>query len=188
MKLIIGLGNPGKKYINTRHNIGFVIVDEFKKTNEFSDWKKSTKFKAEFCKGENLGEKIILAKPLTYMNNSGQTVKSLARFYKIKSHDIWVVHDDIDLPLGKVRITQKASAAGHNGVQSIIDNLKTNEFVRFRIGIASETKKIIPAEKYVLQKFKTEEKSELEEIIKFTIQAINTALLGGITEAQNEFN
>ncbi len=188
MKLIVGLGNPGKKYENTRHNVGFIVIDKFYQNNGFSEWKGSKRFKAKFCKAKGVTEQIILAKPETFMNKSGQAVRSLAAFYKIKPHDIWVLHDEIDLPTGKLRISQNASAGGHNGIKSIIEELGTSEFVRFRIGVAGQMRVKISAEKYVLQKFSKEEKAQIDEFLKFAVQAINTALISGITEAQNEYN
>lgn len=190
MKLIVGLGNPGKKYEQTWHNVGFMVIDQIQasKPDEFLKFKNSRKHKAEVCDGLNPAEKIILAKPQTFMNNSGQTVRSLAKFYKIKHDDIWVIHDDIDLPLGKIRISQNSSAGGHKGVQSIIDELKTQEFVRFRIGVQPTTPMKIPTEKYVLQKINKDDKVIIDETIETVLGAIEVTLAEGVTEAMNEFN
>ncbi len=135
MILIVGLGNPGKKYQLTRHNIGFQVVDEFVKKNNFPDFKISKKFNALISEGIVDGAKVILAKPQTFMNNSGKAVKSLIRNWKLEIRNLVVVHDDIDLPLGKIKISIGRGSAGHKGVQSIIDELATKNFVRFRIGI-----------------------------------------------------
>ena len=134
MLLIIGLGNPGKEYEKTRHNIGFVVLNKLMADLELDDWADNKKFRAEIAEGKIDKEKILLFKPQTFMNNSGQSVSAAAKFYKIKPADIWVIHDDLDLPLGKIKIQRDRSSAGHNGVQSIIDALSTQNFVRFRIG------------------------------------------------------
>lgn len=190
MKLIIGLGNPGKKYDQTWHNVGFLTIDQIQvnKPEEFLKLKNSRKHKAEICEGTSPEEKIILIKPQTFMNNSGQAVKSLARFYKIKPHDLWVIHDDIDLPLGKIRISQNSSAAGHKGVQSIIEELGTQEFIRFRIGIQPTTPIKVTTEKYVLQKIDKAGKVIIDEVMGKVLAAIEVTLAQGVTEAMNEFN
>lgn len=190
MRLIIGLGNPEKKYEHTWHNIGFIVIDAIQKNkcDEFVKFKNSKKYKAEICEGVSPEEKIILAKPQTYMNNSGQAVKALIDFYKIKPNNIWVIHDDIDLPVGKIRISQNASAGGHKGVQSIIDTIGTQEFVRFRLGIQKEPPVKMPAENYVLQKIDENSKVAIDEMIQKTLSAIEIANLQGISEAMNEFN
>jgi len=190
MKLLVGLGNPGKKYQATWHNVGFMVVDllKDKEFDQSSKFKNSTKFKAEICEGEILGEKIILTKPKTFMNNSGQAVSALVNFYKIKPEDLWLIHDDIDLPLAKIRISQNSSAAGHKGVQSVIDNLGLQNFVRFRIGIRSEKPLKIPTEKYVLQKIDKPGKIVINQTIEKILTAIEVTLDQGVTEAMNQFN
>ncbi len=190
MKLIVGLGNYGKKYEDTWHNAGFVAIDEFfrQQTGDFKPWKNSAKFKAEISEGARVEEKMILAKPQTYMNNSGQAVKALAYFYKVDPADIWIIHDDIDLPLGTLRISHNASAAGHRGVQSIIDELGGQHFVRFRLGIRPAADQPIPTEAYVLQKMDKEGKLILAEAIKEALAAIELSLLAGVSQAMNEFN
>jgi len=190
MKLIVGLGNPDKKYENTWHNVGFLAIDqiESRETDEFLKCKNSKKHKAEICENSSPEEKIILAKPQTFMNNSGQAVKSLVKFYKIETRDIWVIHDDIDLPLGKIRISQNSSAAGHKGIQSIIDELGTQEFVRFRIGIQPTKPMKVPTEKYVLKKINKDDKVIINETIQAVLTAIEVSSAEGITEAMNQFN
>jgi len=136
MILIAGLGNPGKKYQGTRHNIGFLVIDQLKTLNP---------------------EGVVLAKPQTFMNNSGKAVKSLLGDYKEKPENLIVVHDDIDLPLGKIKIAKDRGAAGHKGVESIIKELKTKNFTRLRIGIQPKSGKPRKSEIFVLQKFKKEE-------------------------------
>ncbi|MFA6215811.1 MAG: aminoacyl-tRNA hydrolase [Patescibacteria group bacterium] len=190
MKLIVGLGNPGKKYAQTWHNLGFLVIDQIQnsKPDEFLKFKNSDKFKAEICEGNGAGEKIILAKPQTFMNQSGETVRAMANFYKIKPDDLWVINDDIDLPLGKLRISHNASAAGHKGVQSIIDEIGSQKFVRFRLGINQIPPVTLPTEKYVLQKIDEKSMVLINETIKEILAAIEIGLASGIPEAMNEFN
>lgn len=146
MILVVGLGNPGHKYKKTRHNIGFRVIDALKKKISNKD--------------------TVLFKPQIYMNQSGKEVKSLATKYKIPATNIWVIHDDIDLPLGTIRVSQNVSSAGHKGVQSIIDELGTKNFTRIRIGIQPKTEKPQNVERFVLQKFTKEEEKIIKKIIK----------------------
>lgn len=167
MIIIVGLGNPGKKYKNTRHNIGFRVVDEFAKENNFPEFKLSKKFNALISEKEN----IVLVKPQTFMNNSGLVVKKIIQNVKFKIQNSIVVHDDIDLPLGKIRISKNKGAAGHKGVESIIKEIGTKNFTRFRIGINPASAKASAGkaknvEKYVLQKFDKEEKKIIEQVIQ----------------------
>ncbi len=156
MILIIGLGNPGKKFQKTRHNLGFRVIDEFfiknRDVHNFSDFKFEKKFQALIAEGKFNNKKIILAKPQTFMNLSGKGAKLLIAFYKLPIDNLWIIHDDIDIPLGKIRIVKGREAAGHRGIESIIRELKTKDFVRFRIGILPKTGKPKNIEKFVLQK------------------------------------
>lgn len=190
MKLIIGLGNPGKEYEKTWHNVGFKAIEEFRKikTFEFSDFKLSKKFKAEICEGIFSDEKLILIKPQTFMNLSGQAVFALTSFYKIKPKDLWVIHDELDLPLGQIRISQNSSAGGHKGVQSIIDKVGTKNFVRFRLGIKPLKEIKIPAEAYVLKKIDKEDNEILQKAILKIISAIEISLSDNPDKAMNRFN
>jgi len=175
MKLIIGLGNPGLDYSKTRHNLGFRALNELISrisTDKFGIWKEEKKFQALIAESVLNKEKILLAKPLCFMNNSGQTVKKIADYFKIPCHDILVVHDDIDLPLGEVRLQKSRGSAGHKGVQSIIDHLKTKDFLRVRIGIAPENKEQINAEDYVLQNFTLQELESVKIAIKKAAELI----------------
>jgi len=178
MIIIIGLGNSGKKYKNTRHNIGFQIIDEFAKENNFPEFRLSKKFNSLVSESILNNEKIILAKPQTFMNQSGKAAKALTSFYKItppgrvvitrpgRVVDLVVAHDDIDLSLGKIKIVKNRGAAGHKGVESIIKELGTKDFIRFRIGIQPDKGKPKNVEKFVLQKFDKEEKEILKQIIQ----------------------
>ena len=160
MKIIIALGNPGQQYANTRHNAGFIIADELQKSLVFSEFEKNSKFDALVCEKNLGGEKIILAKPQSFMNNSGQVVRKMLDFFKIPKENLVVLHDDLDIELGSFKVSLDSSAAGHNGVQSIIDNLGSQQFKRIRLGIEGAEKKkdrIIPGEVFVLQDFSKEE-------------------------------
>lgn len=137
MKLIVGLGNPGKEYENTRHNVGFMCVDMLQQKFGFPDFTLQKKFSAEITNGNLNNQKIILAKPQTYMNVSGKSVAGLFNFYHLGPNDLWLIYDDIDLPLGKIRVREKGSAGTHNGMKSVIAELGFSNFQRVRIGIES---------------------------------------------------
>jgi PTH1 family peptidyl-tRNA hydrolase len=204
MVLIVGLGNPGEKFKKTRHNLGFRIIDEFLEKNNFPDFRLSGRFKAEISEGEVNDELIVLTKPQTFMNESGKAVKKLignwksalrgVRFASREIGNLVVVHDDIDLPLGKIRIIKNRGAAGHKGVQSIINELKSKNFIRIRIGIKPQ--KIInnkqltinKIEKFVLQKFNKEEEKILKEVIEKVVEAIEFFLKNGPEKTMSEFN
>lgn len=211
MKLIVGLGNPGEKFKYTRHNIGFMVVEKFVKeklplSRSLSAWKKEEKFSAEVCKmptcllaqASTIREDLLVAKPQTYMNLVGLTVRRLADFYKIETSKIWVVHDDIDLPLGKIRIRRGGASAGHNGIDSMIRELGKSDFLRFRLGIG-RGKLNIPhtgdhnlhrraIEKYVLSPFRDTEGGEVKKMIKKTVEALEMAIDKRIEVAMNRFN
>ena len=173
MILIVGLGNPGKKYQNTRHNIGSRTIDELESLNL---------------------KDVVLAKPRTFMNNSGQAVKSLIQTYftnntmALLSKYFWIAHDDIDLPLGKIKISKGRGSAGHKGIESIIKELGTKNFVRFRIGICPKTGKPKNPERFVLQNFNKEEEKIVKEAIKKTAEAIEFCLKEGLEKAMTKFN
>lgn len=169
MKIIFGLGNPGDKYAGTRHNVGFEIVEKIKETWNFPDFKFNKKFNAEISKGDVEGKEILLVKPQTFMNLSGQAVASALDFYKLTPDDIIVIHDDLDIAVGKYRIAVDSSSAGHNGVQNIIETLATQKFKRLRVGIGEETKEgaIVcrtGVHDYVLGKFSEEEAEKISKI------------------------
>ncbi len=190
MKIIIGLGNPGEEYEKTRHNIGFAVISNFRlKVSDFSDWKINKKFNAEISEGKIRGEKIVLLKPHTFMNNSGQAVAAATHFYKIKSADILVIHDDIDLPLGKMRVKKDGSSGGHRGMESIIAALGTNNFSRLKVGVGpKERPKNFDAANFVLKKFGKGEEKTLNLIIKKTTEAAAMILDQGAEKAMNQFN
>ena len=150
MKLVVGLGNPGKKYSKTKHNIGFISVDHYIDSNNLK-LKKERKFNGKSLK---IGD-LVLLKPHTFMNNSGLSIKAVMDYYDIDIKDILVIYDDLDLPLGKIRLREKGSAGGHNGIKSIISHLKTEEFKRVRVGI--DKNPLIETKNYVLSSFSKKE-------------------------------
>ena len=164
MKIIVGLGNIGPKYLETRHNVGFMMLDELAYNRDCS-WSENKKLKAKICKPDS---DLILAKPQTFMNRSGESVsKIISYFKKAEPKDVIVVHDDVDLEFGEIKLQQGRGSAGHNGVQDIIDKLGTNNFWRFRIGIGRSDNENVSTEDWVLQKFSENELSELKnEIFK----------------------
>lgn len=187
MLLIVGLGNPGKKYEKTRHNVGFTVLDRFAKEVK-TGFKPSTKFESEIAEatltfpGEKKHVKVLLAKPQTYMNESGKAVAKLVNFYKFRTSDqVWIVHDDLDIDLGKIRIRLNGSSAGQKGIQSIIESLGTDQFVRFRVGIKPDGGQNKPAEEFVLENFKTDEletvEEEIEEAVRELIESCNRGII-----------
>ena len=171
MKLIVGLGNPGKKYKKTRHNAGFLAIDKIVSNFNFSSPAFQPKFNAEISEGMINDKKIILAKPQTFMNDSGRAVREIMDYYKIDVENVTIIHDDIDISLGKYKIITNRSSAGHKGVQSIIDHFGTKDFLRIRIGIEIENRKT-PTEKFVLEKFGKEEMKIVEKVIEEIIEKI----------------
>jgi len=186
MKIIVGLGNPGKEFEKTRHNLGFMVLDEFSKKYNFPEFKFKKNFLAEISEKKIGKEKIVLVKPQTFMNDSGKAVKLLIENLKLKTENLIVVHDDLDILFGKIKISFGKGSAGHKGVQSIIDEIGTKNFLRLRVGIKSEGAKI--KEKFVLQKFNKKEEEVLKEIIKFTCQAIEMIIKEGVEKAMSQFN
>ncbi len=185
--VIIGLGNPESKYNKTRHNIGFEIVDNLADKWGFS-WQKNTKFNGLFCEGiAPHNQKVRLLKPLTYMNNSGQSVRAVLDWYKSSLDTILVVYDDMDLPLGKIRMRLSGSAGGHNGMKSIISHLGEQKFPRCRIGIGkSDGKKQTVG--HVLGKFSTTEAPIIDDVISVTRSAIELSLKDGIEKSMSLYN
>ena len=190
VKLIIGLGNPGKKYKYTRHNLGMLVVNSLRKKLRFSDFKLKKRLEALISEGRFGKEKIILALPETFMNDSGRAVKSLAARYKLPTTNIYVIHDDVDIPLGKIRISKSRGAAGHKGVQSVINELKTKNFIRFRIGIKPTpyTLDVKTLDGFVLKKFTKQEKKTIKEVIKKTMDVFELSFKKGLERAMDEFN
>lgn len=184
MKMIVGLGNPGKEYELTRHNIGFMVIDTYAKEYHIDKFKE--KFQGLYAKIFRNGEYFILLKPLSYMNLSGTVIKRFASFYKIKPENIFVIHDDMDLPVGKIKIKFKGSSGGHNGIKNIIENLKTEVFPRLKIGI-SKNDTIDPID-YVIGKFKVDDLTIINRIIDFTPQIIDDFLDYDIEKVMSKYN
>jgi PTH1 family peptidyl-tRNA hydrolase len=173
MKLLVGLGNPGKKYSLTRHNVGFLLIENLIKTYQLPQLKLNKNFKALIVKTKLDDKNFFIALPQTYMNNSGQAVKKICSFYKIKPEDIIVAHDEIDLPLGKFKISFNRGSAGHQGVQSIINQLKTKNFWRLRIGVGPKIKSpSFPTERFVLENFKKDELKQFNDLFEILNQEI----------------
>ncbi|MDO8498621.1 MAG: aminoacyl-tRNA hydrolase [bacterium] len=195
MKLVVGLGNPGEKYYRTRHNLGFAILDEYARKVLGSEifWTREDKFKAETLK---VGE-VLLVKPQTFMNNSGLSVSILANYFKVPLDEIIVIHDELDLPLGKIKVRTGGSAAGHHGVESIIASLGDDKFVRIRAGIAPSSGlaklgehkvRSFNAEHFVLETFLPSESSKVKQLLKRGVEALELLLESSVEEAQNQFN
>ncbi|MBI5044871.1 MAG: aminoacyl-tRNA hydrolase [Candidatus Levybacteria bacterium] len=211
MKLIVGLGNPGEKYEGTRHNLGFIALEHFLKDFAPVDkttWKDEKKFKSDIAfldwkpiRGKL--QRVLLAKPKTYMNNSGLAVSLIADYYKISSENIWITYDDLDLPVGSLKIRFGGAAAGHHGVESIMLHLKTDKFWRFRMGIGlphghkvdgdgvahhQSRRTVGNIEDYVLGTFGTKDRNKVREVIKTCSKAFELALEKDLTAAMNRFN
>jgi len=191
VKLIIGLGNPGRGYANNRHNIGFMCLNHFAKTQGIRFDKKQGQ--ARIGSGEVAGSQVVLAKPQTYMNLSGQSVSRLVKRFNINLSDLLVIHDDLDLPLGKIRIRQGGSSGGHKGINSIIYCLDSQDFLRLRVGIGrpiedagevSESDIIA----YVLSDLTTEEKQVITQVVPRVSEAILCLLTEGFVAAMNKYN
>ncbi|MCX7779258.1 MAG: aminoacyl-tRNA hydrolase [Patescibacteria group bacterium] len=177
MKIVIGLGNPLPKYLGTRHNLGQAVVSFFRQIKGLPNFGFKKKFASLIAQGKIDDEKIFLVLPQTFMNESGQAVKKIMENWSLKIENLIVVHDDLDLPLGKIRIRTSGSAGGHRGVQSIIDQLKTENFIRIKIGIKPSSKfKIQNLENFVLQRFSKEEKEIVERAIRKTCQVLENSL------------
>lgn len=183
MFLVVGLGNPGKEYIHTRHNVGFDALDET--SNKYNIIGNRAKFKGEFSQTVIKNEKVIFLKPLTYMNLSGESVKEVADYYNIDSKNIIVIYDDVDLEVGRLRIREKGSAGGHNGIKSIINCVGTQDFTRIRVGIGKATHDMVS---HVLGKFSKEDRIKLDKCINIIPSIIETIISDGTQQAMNRFN
>ncbi len=192
MILIVGLGNPGKKYQQNRHNVGFVLIDAlaYKYQVEFVHDKKFNAEIAEIKNSDLNSEPILLAKPQTFMNNSGEAVQKIAQFYKIPLENIWLIVDELDLPLGTIKVRKSGQAGTHNGLKSVVGRIGSN-FPRFRIGIESrgETASTLQdTASFVLSDFFGPEKEVIIRSLDLGLQAIETALREGLDSAMNKFN
>ena len=186
MRLIVGLGNPGKKYDHTRHNVGFDVLDVLYDRLENASPEKFVKGSAQ--KGLLKGEKVMLLKPLTYMNLSGEALQEASAYYKIPPEDIIVICDDIDLPPGYLRIREKGGPGGHNGLKNIIDHLHTQDFVRIRLGIGDRADKRQDLADHVLGHFAEGEADAMEKAMEHAADAVECMITDGISIAMNRFN
>lgn len=182
MRFIVGLGNPGTKYKNTRHNLGFMVVDSFAKSEEFG-WRYSQDLLCYYFKSAD----FILIKPSTYMNKSGESIRLVSNFYKIEPKDILAIHDDLDLEFGKIRLSFDATSAGHKGVESLIESLGGFDFARLRVGIGRPLENI-DAEKFVLEDFDKSQESRLPAIMDKAISAVKSYIDVGIEATMNKYN
>lgn len=185
MKLVTGLGNIGEKYCFTRHNAGFMVVDKWALENNLQ-FREEKKFKCLMAKFNFNGEDIIIAKPTTFMNLSGEAVGALCNFYKIDIKDVLIIFDDIALDLGRLRFRKTGSDGGHNGIKSIIKHLGTTDFARLKVGIGPQPP--IPSENYVLGTFTKEQAEILKPTLSRAVSAVECYLTDGIEKAQNIFN
>ena len=184
MKLIVGLGNPGREYENTRHNIGFMCLDQYVTTNKLDNYKE--KFNGLYTKFLYNNEQIILLKPLSYMNLSGTVVRKYIDYFKINPQDILVIHDDLDMPTGKIKLKSNSSSGGHNGIKNIIEEIKTQNFSHLKIGISKDNR--YDVKDYVLGKFTTEEQEIINSILKTTDSIINDYLTIDFEKLMSKYN
>ncbi|MBS3752835.1 MAG: aminoacyl-tRNA hydrolase [Anaerolineales bacterium] len=183
--LIVGLGNPGPEYHHNRHNLGFMVLDRL--AEELGVSFSKMKMEAFFTRARYKGRRVILAKPQTYMNQSGRAVRSLLRFYKIPLERLLVVYDDVDLPLDSLRLRPNGSAGGQKGVKSVIEKLGTKEFARLRVGVGRPPGRMTVSS-YVLKDFSPEERDVLPFILGDAVQAVLTFIVEGIHQAMTQYN
>lgn len=185
MKLIVGLGNPTAQYENTRHNVGFEVIDIL--VEKYNIPLDVVKHKGIYGKGKIEGQTVILLKPMTFMNLSGESVNEVARYYKIPPEDVIVIYDDINLDVGRLRIREKGSAGGHNGIKNIIAHLNTEEFPRIRIGVGMKPPKIDLVD-YVLSHFSEDDQVLMNQGYEKACEALKLMLTDNLAKAMNDFN
>ncbi len=189
MKLIVGLGNPGRAYANNRHNIGFVCLNHFARSHAVKFDRKQGQ--ARIGTGKAAGSEVVLAKPQTHMNLSGESVSRLVQRFSVSLNDLIIIHDDLDLPLGKIRLSYGSSSGGHKGIDSIISHLGSQNFIRIRIGIGRPEKAEASEDEiiaYVLSDFTSEQKQAIAQAIPRVTEAILCLLTEGLTAAMNKYN
>ena len=184
MKIIVGLGNPGIQYRMSRHNIGFQVVDRLAQLSHLSIQTK--RFKSLYGTGRIDSQQVVLAKPITYMNRSGEAVKKATDFFQLGVEDLVVIHDDMDLPFGKLRFKRRGSDGGHQGVRSIIELMGENNFLRLKVGIGRPPQGMDPAE-YVLEAFDKIERAHLDQTLSWAAESLRVMLLEGLEKAMNQF-
>lgn len=184
MKLIVGLGNPGREYDDTRHNVGFQFLDNF--ANYLNETNYKEKFNGLYIKTNHKGEDLILLKPMSYMNLSGEVVIKFVNYFKIKSEDVIVIHDDLDMPVGKIKLKENGSSGGHNGIKNIIQNLSTENFKRIKIGISKDNN--IETKDYVLGKFSLEDKEKLKKLNEIFIPLLDDYFKLPFNDLMSKYN
>lgn len=195
MKLVVGLGNPGKKYEKTRHNLGFMVLDallEKLEPHEKTFWDEKKDLKVQIKKINSNGHSILLVKPTTFMNNSGFAVSKVLNYYKIDPAELMVAHDDLDLPFGKIRVRMGGAAGGHHGVESIIEQLKTDRFLRIRLGIGNDTRRAKrdkrDVDEYVLGNIASNERGKAKTMIREAVRTIENIFEHGIDTYMSKYN
>lgn len=190
MKLIVGLGNPGPKYLLTRHNIGFILVDMFLRSTDPSQIVSNFREQHEALLARVKGpeDDLILLKPMTYMNKSGEPLRSVMDYFKIPIDDILVIHDDIDQPFGSIKFQKNRGPGGHNGIKSINELLGTQDYVRLKLGVGRPVNPKMDVADYVLQNFNSEEQEELSDYLQFAIDGVDTYIAHGLDKASTQFN
>lgn len=183
MYLIVGLGNPGDEYRHTRHNVGFDVIDLL--SSKYNISVNRIKFRGMYGEGNIMNEKVIILKPATYMNLSGESVAEVVNFYKIPKENIIIVYDDISLEIGRLRIRNNGSAGGHNGIKNIILNLSTEEFSRIKVGVGQPKGNLVS---HVLGKFSKEEREVVGKMVEASADAVVTIIKEGASTAMNKFN
>ena len=184
MKIIVGLGNPGREYSETKHNVGFMVIDELAKRWNVASWRKRNNAEVAECRVAE--ENVLLVKPQTYMNLSGTAVGELARWYKVAEEDIVVIFDDMDIPAGKLRLRMKGGSGGHRGIESLLQHLNKDSFLRLRMGIGRPPQGWQVVD-YVLSRFSEEEKPLLEAAVKRSAEAVECIIEKGMNKAMNMF-
>lgn len=184
MKLIVGLGNPGKEYENTRHNVGYFFVDKYALENNIKINKK--KFNSYYGKFKLAGEEIILLKPMTFMNLSGLAIIKYIKYFKIKAEDLIIIHDDLDIPFGHFKLKSKGSSGGHNGLKSIEEYLQTNEYKRLKIGISNN--KNIDTKDYVLGRFSESEKAKILLMVPTINEILEQFIINDFEKVMSKYN
>ena len=185
--LVAGLGNPGRKYKETRHNVGFWVVDRLAEQASLAYKEEGVPPKYQLADTHLWGQKVFLLKPMEYMNRSGGPIKRVASYYEIVPEDILVVHDDLDVSLGRLKFVRSGGHGGHNGIRSIIEGLGTRNFPRLKIGIGRPPQNV-PADRYVLSRFSPQERNVIEEVVELSVKGIEEFIRNGIDSAMNKFN
>ena len=184
--MVVGLGNPGPQYERNRHNIGFMVVSAMARRDEGFHWKSSNRFEAEFAKGSLARQGVVLVKPQTYMNLSGQAVQPLAHFYGVEVDRLVVIHDDVDLEPGRLKVKRGGGGGGHNGIRSVADTMGSRDFFRVRCGVGRPQRGEV--KNHVLNDFFPEEQELVEKEIESAVKAVASLITRGLKETMNRFH